>query len=138
MRRCTALASFVLIVAFASGSALAERPPQTREEADHVVTGVLEKIETEDSSFGDGGVKTDYRATLRVKRVERGKGIEAGKTIVFHWFHVTRRPSKSMPGAYGHHHEVARKGASVRVFLMKAYEGLEVIYNKDGMEAVKK
>ncbi|HTE53313.1 MAG TPA: hypothetical protein VK698_20805, partial [Kofleriaceae bacterium] len=79
-----------------------------------------------------------YKATLRVTKVERGAGIKAGKTIAVHWFHVTKRPAKSMPGAYGHHYEVARKGAAVRVYLMKGPERLEVIYGADGMEAVKK
>jgi len=137
MRRYIALASFVLILALTAGSALAERPPETRAEADHVVTGVIEKIETENSDFG-GGIKTEYKATLRVTKVERGAGIKAGKTIAVHWFHVTKRPAKSMPGAYGHHYEVARKGAAVRVYLMKGPERLEVIYGADGMEVVKK
>jgi hypothetical protein len=136
MRKYGALASFVLVLTVAAGTAGAERPPQARDEADHVVTGVIEKIETENSDFG-GGTKTNYKATLRVSKVERGTGIKAGKPIDIHWFHVTRRPPTSRPGAYGHHYEAARKGAAVRVYLMNGYEWLEVIYNRDGIEAVK-
>ena len=84
MRTCTALASIVLISIlisiFAAGTARAERPPQTRDEADHVVTGVIEKIEAANSDFG-GGTKTDYKATLRVTKVDlvpRGSRDAAG------------------------------------------------------------
>jgi hypothetical protein len=73
------------------------------------VTGVIDKIETDDSDFG-GGIKTDgLQATLRATKVERGTGIQAGKTIAIRWFHVTKRPPKSQPGGYGHASAVAGK-----------------------------
>lgn len=138
MRKSTAIVSSVLMLTFAVTPATAERQPQPRESADHVLTGVIQDIDTEHSSFGDGclgsGTSTHYTATMRVDAVERGTGIETGKTIKVRWFHVTRKPLDPPPGAYGHGYEAARRGAAVRVYLMNGPDGLEVIYSPDGME----
>lgn len=139
MRKYALVASFVLMLAFAVAPAGAERPPEPRESADHVITGVIEDIHTERSSFGSGclgsGTQTHYTARIKVDEVEKGTGIQPAKTIEVRWYHVTRKPLDPPVGAYGHGYEVARPGAAVRVYLMDAHDGLAVIYSPDGMEA---
>ena len=139
LRKYAVVVSFVLMLAFAVAPAGAERPPEPRESADHVITGVIEDIHTERSSFGRGclgsGTRTDYTARIKVDKVEKGTGIQVAKTIEVRWFHVTRQPLDPPPGAYGHGYHVARPGAAVRVYLMDAHDGLAVIYSPDGMEA---
>src|SRR5687767_537905 len=112
LRKYAVVVSFVLMLAFAVAPAGAERPPEPRESADHVITGVIEDIHTERSSFGRGclgsGTRTDYTARIKVDKVEKGTGIQVAKTIEVRWFHVTRQPLDPPPGAYGHGYDVAR------------------------------
>jgi hypothetical protein len=133
------IVSLSLLILFGIASTThAERKPQTKEEATHVVTGVIKELVTKDSTFGGDGVRTEYTAEITVGKVERGDGVKANDTIKATWFHVTKRPSNPMPGAYGHSHAAAKKGETVRVFLMKGSPDYAVIYNSAGIEAVKK
>lgn len=138
-RKYAVSVSCVLMLVLAASVATAERPPEPRESADHVITGVIEQIRTEETSFGHGclgsGTMTHYTARIRVDKVEKGTGIAPAKTIEVRWSHVTRQPVDPPAGAYGHGYDVARSGAAVRVYLVKAHDGLNVIYSPDGMEA---
>jgi hypothetical protein len=136
--RSTAFVVGLLALALVVQRANAERPLEKKESATNVVTGVIKQIDTKESKFGADGVQTNYTAEIAVAKVEKGEGIKAGDTIKINWFHVTKRPSKLLPGAYGHGYAVAKKGETVRVYLMKRNSGYEVIYNSEGMEAVKK
>jgi hypothetical protein len=118
--------------------ACAERPLEKKEAATNVVTGVIQKIEAKESKFGDDGVLTRYAADVRIDKVDRGEGLKVGDTVRAEWFHVTKRPSKPFPGAYGHAYAV-KKGAAVQLYLVKGSGGgYEVIYNPAGIEPVKK
>ena len=101
LRKYAVVVSFVLMLAFAVSPAGAERQPEPRESADHVITGVIEEIHTERSSFGRGclgsGTRTDYTARIKVDKVEKGTGIQVAKTIEVRWFHVTRQPLDPPP-----------------------------------------
>ena len=99
LRKYAVVVSFVLMLALAVAPAGAERQPEPRESADHVIAGVIEDIHTERSSFGRGclgsGTQTHYTARIKVYKVEKGTGIQAAKTIEVRWFHVTRKPLDS-------------------------------------------
>lgn len=128
-----ALAALALLVQRAS----AERPPQRKEAATNVVTGVIKQIETKESPFGGDGVRTDYTAEVAVEKVDKGEGIKAGDTIKVTWFRVTKNSTKPIVGAFGHAYSAAKKGQTVRVYLLKGKGDYTVIYNTEGMEAVK-
>ena len=115
-------------------SVRAERPPQSREDADLVVVGKVAKLTTKESKFGTDGVMTTYTATVKVDKVEKGK---AAREIAVTWFRVTTRPSKSFPGAYGQDHKLKEKDAA-KFWLMKGKDGYSVIYNSKGVEKVTK
>lgn len=129
--------AMVVLVAVTS-AALAERRPEDRKEADAVVVGVIKKITTKESPFGDDGVNTTYTAEVEVATAEKGTDVKAGETIKVTWSHVTKRPSTLLPGAYGQDHKV-KKDDEAKFWLMgTAKKGFSVIYNKDGIEKVKK
>jgi len=113
----------------------AERPGQDQKEATNVVVGTIEKIKTSDAKFGADGALTTYTAEIKVEKVERGEGVKTGDTVTVTWFHVTKRPSKPFPGAYGHEYKVKEKDP-VRVYLIKDGKGYNVIYNASGVEKV--
>jgi hypothetical protein len=120
--------------------AQAERPPQLREDAKLVVTGTVKKITTKETAFGGDGIRTDYTLELLVAAVDQGEKVKAEETITLTWYHVTKRPTQAMPGAYGHSFSLQEKDKA-KFWLMDrpAGEGekvWEVIYNKDGLEKI--
>jgi hypothetical protein len=139
----------LLIVVF---TAQAERPPQPRDKAKLVMSGTVTKLTTKTSTFAYDGVRTDYTAELVVENAETGNGVtlqtpketkdrvkmvKAGDTITVTWFRVTTRPTKPLPGAYGHDYAIKEKDKA-KFWLMdrgpNVPEGVwVVIYNKDGV-----
>jgi hypothetical protein len=128
----TALLSLVLVAGIR-----AERPPQQKKAAANVVVGTVEKLDKRNAAFLGDGVRTDYTATVKVDKVERGAQIKEGDTIKITWYHVTKRPSKPVPGAYGHGYPVVDK-SKIRVWLLEGKnKTFGVIYNSGGIEALK-
>jgi hypothetical protein len=122
--------------------ARAERPPQSREKAKRVVTATVKKITTKEDSYGGDGVITHYTAELLVDSVEKGDAVKAGDTISVTWFHRTKRASKQLVGAFGHGYDIAEKDQA-KFWLMDRAPNVPpgvwvVIYNKDGVEKIKK
>src|SRR5262249_14366942 len=87
----------------------AERPPQPKKAAANVVVGTVEKLDKRTAPFFGDGVRTDYTASVKVDKVERGDQVKPGDTIKVTWYHVTKRPSKLVPAAYGHGYPVVAK-----------------------------
>jgi hypothetical protein len=115
----------------------AERPPQQKKAAANVVVGTVERLDSKASPFFGDGEITDYAAKVKVDKVERGDQLKPGDTINIGWFHVTKRPSKLVPGAYGHGYSVKEKG-KIRVWLLEGKDKcFSVIYNSGGIEPVK-
>src|SRR5262249_38273601 len=132
------LAILAVLLTF-SAIVRAERPTQPKKDATDVVTGTVQKVSTSDEKFGGDGVLTNYTAEVKVDKVEMGKDVKADDTIAVHWFHVTKRPTKAFPGAYGHKYDIKEKSA-VRAYLIKRGEGkgFSVIYNAEGIEKLDK
>src|SRR4051812_42856664 len=119
-----ALLSLVLVA-----GVRAERPPQQKSAAASVVVGTVEKLDKRTAPFFGDGVRTDYTATVKVEKVERGDQVKPGDTIKVTWFNVTKRPSKPVPGAYGHGYPVKEMG-KIRVWLLEGKDKtFGVIYN---------
>ena len=128
MKKLACLAAVLLVC-----TARAERPPQSREKADLVVTGKVAKLTTTETKFGGDGVMTTYTATVKVDKVEKGK---ADDEIAVTWFRVTTRPTEPLAGAYGQDHKLKEKDVAT-FWLMKGKDGYSVIYNPKGVEKVK-
>jgi hypothetical protein len=134
---------FAAIVAILALTVLAhaERPPQSREQAKLVISGTVKKLATDTKVFGGDGVHTDYTAEVVVDAVDKGDAVKTGDTIKVTWFHVTKRPTKPFPGAYGHAYDLKEKDKA-KFWLIDRAPGTskvmwEVIYNKDGVEKIK-
>jgi hypothetical protein len=113
--------------------ALAERPPQSRAQADLVVVGRVVRVAAHERAFGGDGVRTDYVAWIEVERVELGSGASAGQVIEVGWFRVTKSPSQPILGAYGHGH-VLKDGRRARLWLLGGAGRWSITYNSDGVE----
>ena len=114
---------------------LAERPPEFREDATLVVTGTIEKLVKSDKGFF-GGVMTTYTATVQVAKVEKGEKVKAGDRVQATWFHVTKRPTRPVAGAYGQGHAVKAKDRAT-FWLTGEKAPYSVIYNRNGIEKMK-
>ncbi len=134
--RTKLLAGIIMAVLVSTSSA--ERPPQFRKDADAVVVGKITKITRKESAFGGDGVRTNYTAEVEVKKVEKGKDVKEGETVKVKWFHVTKRPTEPIVGAFGHGYAVKEKDEATFWLMGSAKKGFEVIYNKDGVEKVKR
>jgi len=129
--------SVVMVLAVACPSR-AERPPQARKEATDVVVGTIKKMTLNQKTFAGDGVLTTYVAEVKVDKVERGEGAKAGDTVKLTWFRVTKFPTRPIAGAAGHAYPV-REDDTVRAYLLKGKGDLfDVIYNREGMEKLKK
>ena len=126
----------VVVVVLIAGVARAERPPQSREKADLVVTGKVTKLATKTSKFGGDGESTTYTATVKVDKVEKGEAKE-GDTITVTWFRVTKSPTRPLPGAYGQDHKLKEKDAATFWLMKGGKDAWSVIYNTKGVEKVK-
>jgi hypothetical protein len=127
---------------FCVGAAQAERPPQARDKAKLAVTATVKKITTKESSFGGDGTRTDYTAEAVVDSVQKGDAVKPGDAITITWFHVTKKPSGPFVGAFGHGYDIKEKDEA-KFWLMDRGPGVPkgawvVIYNKNGVEKVKK
>ena len=129
MKRVVCIAVVLLVAAVVR----AERPPESREEADLVVTGKVTKLATKKKGFGGDGVMTTYTATVKVDKVEKGKA-KPGDAISVTWFHVTKTPSKAFPGAYGQDHKVKQKDEATFWLMKNGKDNWSVIYNDKGVE----
>ncbi len=127
----------LLIVCVLALPALAERPPQFRKDAQLVVKCTVEKLTAEMSKFGGDGERTSYKVKIKVTGVEKGDA-KVGDTIEATWFHVTKSPTRPLPGAYGQKHEIKEKDEATFWLMGDGKAPWAVIYNKDGIEKVKK
>jgi hypothetical protein len=126
----------VLLAVFSA--AWAERPPQQRSEAKLVIVGTIKKITAKKSEWGGDGIVTNYTAEVVVGSVEKGKGAKVGQTIKVNWYHVTKTPSKPLPGAYGKSYPIKAKDRARFWLLGSPRAGWTIIYNSNGVETLKK
>ena len=136
MKRC--LHAVLVILVFAV-LAQAERPPQSREDAKLALSGTVKKIATKTTEFGGDGVRSDYTAKIVVDSVEKGANVKVGDTISVTWFHVTKRPTAPLVGAFGHGYGINEKDKA-KFWLMDSGKTTPwvVIYNKNGIEKIQK
>jgi hypothetical protein len=127
-----------VLLALVVSVAWAERPPEPRSKANLVVVGTIKKIATTENAWGGDGIATHYTADVAVSSVEKGKGAKVGETIKVRWYHVTKSPSKLLPGAYGKSYPIKAKDRA-RFWLMGNLKaGWTIIYNSNGVETLKK
>jgi hypothetical protein len=130
------LALSLLVFVFVN-AAHAERPPQQREDAALIIEGEVEKVKHTESKFGNNGIRSDYVATIKLVKVEKGDH-KVGEVIEVHWFNVTKRPTRAMPGAYGHAYTIKAKD-EVKIWAVgEKGKRWEIIYNTNGIEKVTK
>jgi len=127
----------VVALGLLASMSFAERPPVQRKEADAVVTGTVTSITSKESAFVSDGIRTNYQAKVTVDKVDRNNAVKAGDVITVTWFHVTTRPSRPTPGAYGHAYHL-KKGDRAKFWLLPSGKDWEIIYNSDGVEKLKK
>jgi len=135
---------FSLVFSFSAGRVQGERPPQFRDKAMLVVSGTVKTITSKNSPYVDTdthvrlGTLTEYTAEVVVESVEKGEKVRVGDTIKVYWFHVTELTGKAFGGAVGHGYPL-KKTSRAKFWLMERTEDCwAIIYNKDGVEMIKK
>lgn len=121
MRRSSTLGLSLLILAVCS-FAFAERPPQERGEASHVVVGHVERIFTD-----EGRSEIGYIVAIRIESVERGDGWKPEQLFYAYCFQ-RKRSAPRVPAAYGHKH-VPKVGQRIRAFVHHANGEMEGNYS---------
>jgi hypothetical protein len=112
MKKSIQSLSVALLVLCSFSTARSERPSESQQDATHVVEGVVEGV------YESAGARyTSWVVKVRVAKVVRGKGAEAGKVFYAECFRRNPHegPGEPEPGASGHA-GVPEVGDSVRVF----------------------
>jgi hypothetical protein len=127
-----------IVVTCLSVDALAERPTEAKNAAAFVVVGEVKNVYSREKTFAKDGVLTSYVLELLVEKVEKGKGGPSENKVLFvRYFHVSKPPSKPIPGANGFKYDIKPEDR-VRVWLMRNEDGgYSVIYNAEGIEIAK-
>ena len=101
--------------------AFAERPPESQDDATHVVVGEVEAVYVlEDRS------NRNYVVKIVVEKLERGTGFEEGDAFFAECFQ-RRRDAPRIPAAYGHR-AVPQAGQRIRAFVIRGGPRSEGIY----------
>jgi hypothetical protein len=106
-------------------AALADRAPEERAAATHVVLGRVAQVYFQE---GARGANQDYVVEMAIEKVERGEGLKAADTIYVSCYRPNPRPpdlkklSERERRAYlftvdGGHNPPPKKGDRVRVFI---------------------
>src|SRR5262245_19685641 len=117
----------------------ADLPPQPKAAATFVITGKIEKLTATPRKWAIDGEQTTFTARVKVDKVEKGKGVKQGEVIEVTWHAVTKVPTTPpLKYAHGQIHPVKDKD-EVRMWVIRPAKGpLVIIYNKDGVEKLKK
>lgn len=115
------LASVVAVICLAGSMAQAELPPQSQDDATHVVIGEVEAVYVQDSR--------EYRryvVKIRIEKLERGEGYEPGGVYYAECFQ-RKKTAPRIPAPYGHT-AVPREGQKIRAWIISEGDGNQGIY----------
>ena len=118
----TKFAFFFLFFAIAA-TIFAEKIPEKREDASHVIVGTVKEIYK-----SDNGEHTSYIVLIKIETVEKGKGYKEGEFLYASCF--KRKPIRTIllvPGTSGHK-SVPARGERIRAFINKADGLMEGVY----------
>src|SRR5262245_12869013 len=127
----------LIVLALLGTPAQAERVPDRREDASHVVSGTVKRVYSRDSSPPGWNAETytHFVLALAVDAVEKGKGVAGGEVIYVHCFQRTRAGFLA-PGMEGHT-RIPGEGDRIRAFLnLRRFEqvGSPLVRPKEGRE----
>lgn len=101
---------FAIIVFGGTLKVSAERPPEDRDSASHILTGTVEAVFKR-----DGGANNEYVIALRIEKLEKGEGWEPGE--VFYAYCFQRKPDAPKIPSAGGHKAVPKEGQRIRAFV---------------------
>ncbi|MBA4019993.1 MAG: hypothetical protein C0483_22740 [Pirellula sp.] len=123
-------ALFVFVaLCFVTAVARAERPPESQDDATHVVVGEVAGVYVRETRE-----QHDYVIKILVEKVERGEGVQEGDAFYAECFQ-RKRNAPRIPAPYGHT-SVPREGDRIRAFVIRGGDRSEGIY-KDWYVKVK-
>ena len=116
------LSGLVMVV-----DARAERPHESDELANYVVTGKVAKVFARDR--GDDSQFIDYVVLIRIDGVERGEGYREGDSI--YAYAMRRKPGArtDQPGIGGHR-GVPEEGQRIKAWIKRSRGQMEALYPK--------
>ncbi len=122
----------VATVAFLPSLPAAQQPLTVEElkaASTHIVIGVVEKITSKVVKNPNGAGNTDrhFQITLKLKVIDKGKGIDKKQDLIVHAWKPERR-KETFPGPQGHSNIPNKEGATLRLYLKKVDEAFRVVH----------
>ena len=107
----------------------AERPPESPEDATHVVVGQVESVFSYETRSD-----VHYVVKIVIDQVEKGDGYQAGDAFYAECFQ-RKKSAPRIPAAYGHQ-SVPKSGQRIRAYVIRDGSRCEGIYPKwfDGLK----
>lgn len=128
-RRRVSRVVWSIVVLCMAAPIYAERPPESQDDATHVVVGTVEGVFSADRRS-----QVDYVVKIVVEKVERGDGVQPGDAFYVECFQ-RKRNAPRIPAAYGHS-SVPREEERIRAYVIRDGSRCEGIY-KDWYTAVR-
>jgi len=122
MQRFLCFIVLVTLFAVIGRESLAERPPETTDDADIVVTGRVEKVYARDSRDNK-----HYIVEILVDRVERGDSVKPDSTLYVSCFQ-RKKTAPRTPAASGHP-AIPKEGAVITAYVKSEDGKNEAIYS---------
>lgn len=124
----------ILLVLIASSDLLAEKAPESRDDADHVVTALVDAIYQRTRTLDAGTPfetrQIEYVIELDVQEVHRGKEATVGKRFYVHCFErddSALKPGEFPPPGASGHDEIPKEGQTIKAYTRyadKTHNGL--------------
>ena len=129
LRKTGLIIAPILLVLIASSDLFAEKAPESKDEADHAVTALVESVYTRTVTLDAGTAfetrQIEYVIELDVQEVQRGEEAKVGKRFYVHCF---KRDDSALtpgatppPGASGHR-KIPKEGQIIKAYTRYAHK----------------
>ena len=135
MVRHPAFAIFLTALLCTPAVLFAERVPEDRSSADHVVTALVEAVYTRTRTLDTGTPfethRIEYVIELDVKEVHLGEEAKVGKRFYVHCFQrddSALKPGATPPPGMSGHSEIPKAGQTIKAYTRYAYKKHNGLY----------
>lgn len=135
LRKTGPIVASILLVLIASSDLFAEKAPESRDEADHVVTALVGAVYTRTRTIDAGTAfetqQIEYVIELDVQEVHRGKEATVGKRFYVHCFKrdaSALKPGATPPPGMSGHRAIPKEGQTVKAYTRYAHKTHNGLY----------
>lgn len=125
----------ILLTLFEAPELFAEKAPESRDQADHVVTAVVHAVYTRTRKLDDGSPfetrRIEYVIELDVQEVHRGEEARVGKRFYVHCFQRDNsdlKPGTTQPPGVSGHSAIPKPGQTIKAYTRYAHKTHNGLY----------